>query len=102
MYQPDDDVIDPTVDFVRYDDRELILSKMYESIEWLHSKANNGRITKNDIPLVKTRVLVFKTLAYMCSVYSQVKKDVEIEELSKKVENLLDEVKTLKGESIHD
>lgn len=98
MSEPDiDDEItsDPEI---RYDDRDRILSKMMDSIEWLHNKANNGRITNKDVQITKARVSVFKALAYMCSVYNQIKKDIEIDELNEKIENLIDEIKNLKGE----
>lgn len=95
----DDNLQDP---FVEYDDRKLILSKMYESIEWLHNKANNGRITNKDVGIIKARVSVFKTLAYMCSVYNQIQKDTEIDELNEKLENLINEIKYLKGEKTNE
>lgn len=77
--------IDPEI---KYDDRDIILSKMMDSIDWLHNKANNGRITNNDIKIINARVSVFKALAYMCSVYNQVKKDVEIEEMNERLKKI--------------
>ncbi|MCZ3367078.1 MULTISPECIES: hypothetical protein [Methanobacterium] len=78
---------------IKYDDRDIVLSKLMESIEWLHNKANNGRITNNDVKIINARITVFKTLAYMCSIYNQVKKDFDIEHLAKNMESLLNEVK---------
>jgi hypothetical protein len=78
---------------IKYDDRDIVLSKLMESINWLHNKANNGRITNKDIKIINARIAVFKTLAYMCSVYNQVKKDVDIEHLVENMESLLNEVK---------
>lgn len=89
---------------IKFDDRDIILLKMMDSINWLHNKANNGRITNKDIKIINARISVFKALAYMCSVYNQVKKDVEIEEINerlKKIERLMAQEGGKKNEIEH-
>ncbi|WP_048190708.1 hypothetical protein [Methanobacterium sp. SMA-27] len=71
-----------------YDDRDLILSKLNNAIDKVHDKAMNGRASKND----KFRVQWFKTLAYMISIYNQVKKDADLEDLEKQVQQLAKQV----------
>lgn len=85
MEEPDQDL-----EF-KFDDRDLVLSKLSEAIDHLHKKAISGRIydTKNE----KVRIDWFRAFAYTCSIYNQIKKDIELDELK-------DEIKTIK-ESIN-
>jgi hypothetical protein len=73
------------------DDRDLILLKLNEAIDKVHNKAMNGRVSDND----KSRVQWFKTLAYMISIYNQVKKDSDIEDLEKQVQKLAKQINEL-------
>ncbi len=50
-----------------YDNRESILIKLDEVIEFLHKRALTGRITKPETD--KIRINWFKALAYTCSIY---------------------------------
>ena len=77
-----------------YDDRDLILSKLNDAIDKVHYKAMKGRVSKND----KWRVQWFKTLAYMISIYNQVKKDQDLEELEKQVQELAKQIKGMDKE----
>jgi hypothetical protein len=77
-----------------YDDRNLILSKLNDAINQLHEKAINGRIKNPENE--KVRIQYFKVLAYTCNVYSQIKKDTDLEELLKKIELMTDEIIKLK------
>lgn len=82
--------IDEDFDFkIEYDDRDLLLSKLNEAIDKVHHKALNGRVSKND----KNRVQWFKTLAYMISIYNQVKKDSDLEDLERQIQELAAEIK---------
>ena len=74
-----------------FDDRDLILLKLNDAIDKVHYKAMNGRVSDND----KSRVQWFKTLAYMISIYNQVKKDSDIEDLEKQVQELSKQIKEL-------
>lgn len=81
---------DDTLDFrIEYDDRDLLLSKLNEAIDKVHNKAMRGRVSKND----KNRVQWFKTLAYMISIYNQVKKDSDLEDLERQIQELAAEIK---------
>ena len=66
-----------------YDSRELVLIKLDEVIEFLHYKALKGRIVKPENE--KVRIQYFKAMTYACSIYNQIKRDVEIDELNNKV-----------------
>lgn len=74
-----------------YDDRDIILSKLNEAIEYLHNKSMKGRITneKNE----KVRIAWFKALAYACSIYNQIKKDSDLEDLERQIQELSAEIK---------
>jgi len=76
-----------------FDDRDIILSKLNEAIDYLHKKSMNGRITndKNE----KVRIAWFKALAYACSIYNQIKKDADLEDLQRQVQELSDEIKRM-------
>jgi len=77
-----------------YDDRELILSKLNEAIDYLHHKSLNGKIrTENK---EKVRIQYFKALAYTCNIYNTMKRDIDIEELNKKIDNMTLEIKQLR------
>ncbi len=73
------------------DCRDLILLKLNDAIDKVHYKAMNGRVSDND----KFRVQWFKTLAYMISIYNQVKKDSDIEDLEKQVQELSKQINEL-------
>lgn len=78
---------------VKYDDREIVLHKLNDAIDYIHNKAIKGRITneKNE----KVRIAWFKALAYACSIYNQIKKDVEMDELKEEIETLKEQIKSL-------
>ncbi len=78
-----------------YDDRVLILSKLNDVLDFMQSKALNGRINKDD----KTRLQWFKSYVYACKVYNEVKKDVDIELLNKNMELIRMEIRDLNNES---
>ncbi|MDD3984428.1 MAG: hypothetical protein PHY59_00705 [Methanobacterium sp.] len=69
-----------------YDDREIILSKLNEAIGFLHEKSISGRVNNEKKETV--RINWFKTMGYICSVYNQIKRDVELEDLKKEIDNL--------------
>lgn len=77
-----------------YDDRDIILSRLNEAIEYLHDKATKGRIKNSDTDKVK--IQYFKALAYTCSIYNQIKRDVDIDELNLKIEEMTREIRELK------
>ena len=90
MSLSEDDIQENTdLSNLSYDDRDLVLLKLNDAIDKVHYKAMNGRVSKND----KSRVQWFKTLAYMISIYNQVKKDKDLEEIEKQVQELTKEIK---------
>jgi|BioPla2DNA2_1021312.scaffolds.fasta_scaffold45963_2 hypothetical protein len=76
-----------------FDDRDIILSKLNEAIDYLHNKSMKGRITndKNE----KVRIAWFKALAYACSIYNQIKKDADLEDLQRQVQELSEQIKRM-------
>jgi hypothetical protein len=76
-----------------YDNRESILIKLDEVIDFLYNKSLNGRITKPESDKVK--ISWFKALAYTCSIYSQIKRDVDLDEIKDKIETMNNEIKKL-------
>lgn len=78
-----------------YDDRDLILSKLNDAIEYLHNKALTGRVidAKNE----KVRIAWFKTLAYACSIYNQIKRDIELDELKEEMETLKNQINNMEN-----
>ena len=92
--------MDENVPIKIYDDRELILSKLNETINYLHNKAINGKI--RDENKEKVKIQYFKALAYTCNVYNQIKRDIDIEELNKKIEAMTYEIKQLKELKEHE
>lgn len=79
------------LDLPRYDNRELVLNQLHEAIECIHNKAMNGRITKPENE--KVRIQWFKALAYTCSIYNQIQRDVEMDELKEEFETLKKQIK---------
>lgn len=78
-----------------YESREIVLSKLDRVIEFLHHKALEGRVKnpEND----KVRIQWFKAMIYACSIYNQIKRDVEYDQLNEKVEELEIQIKELNG-----
>lgn len=76
-----------------YDSRENVLSRLDEVINILHTKATTGRIKNPENE--KVRIQYFRVLAYTCSIYNQIKRDVEIEQLKEEIETLKDQIKRL-------
>lgn len=74
-----------------FDDRDIILSKLNEAIDKVHYKAIKGRISKND----KDRVQWYKALAYMASIYNQIKRDADLEDLQLQVQELTEQIKKM-------
>lgn len=75
----------PAIDF-RKNERELVLSKLMEAIEFLHKKSMKGQIRKPETDRVK--IGYFKALCHACSVYNQISRDSELDELKIDVEKL--------------
>ena len=69
---------------IEYDERDIILSKLHDAIDYLHDKSMKGRI--HDANNEKVRIQWFKTLAYACSIYNQIKRDAELDELKEEME----------------
>lgn len=80
-----------------YDSREMLLVKLDEVIEYLHHKALKGRIVKPENE--KVRIQWFKAMTYACSIYNQIKRDVEIDELNNKVLELTEQIEELNRRS---
>ena len=78
---------------VIYDNRENLLFKLDEVVTHLHNKALHGSVTNPESDKVK--IQWFKVLAYTCSIYSQIKRDVDLDQLNEKIENMNNEIKKL-------
>lgn len=73
------------IDFKK-NERELVLSKLLEAVEYLFKKCLKGNI--RDEKKDKIRVTYFRTLAYTCSIYNQISRDNELDELKEDMEDL--------------
>lgn len=60
------------IDF-KENERQLVLSKLMEAVEYLFKKCLKGNI--RDERKDKIRVQYFRTLAYSCSIYNQISRD---------------------------
>lgn len=89
-----EDVQNDEDNILLYDDRDLVLSKLNDAIEYLHNKALKGRV--HDAANEKVRISWFKALAYACSIYNQIKKDEDYEDLKNEMEVLKEEIDTIK------
>ncbi len=76
-----------------YDSREMLLIKLDEVIDFLHHKALKGRIVKPENE--KVRIQWFKAMTYACSIYNQIKRDVEIDELNNRVLELTEKIEEI-------
>lgn len=70
----------------KVNERELVLSKLSEAIDFLHNKALNGKI--RDEKTEKVRIAWFKALSYSCSIYNQISRDNELDVLKEDIEEL--------------
>ncbi len=84
----------------RYDSRELVLSQLHDAIECIHNKAMNGRITKPENE--KVRIQWFKALAYTCSIYNQIKRDVEMDEFKEELETLKKQIEQVNSSQMEE
>ena len=66
--------------------RELVLSKLSEAIDFLHNRAMKNRVydPKNET----VRINWFKALAYCCNVYNTISRDSDIDEIKNEIEDL--------------
>ena len=67
-------------------ERALVLSKLSEAIDYLHNKALKGNVRDNQKE--KVRIQWFKALSYSCSIFNQISRDNELDELKKDIEEL--------------
>lgn len=73
------------IDF-RKNSRELILSKLEDAIEYLHKKSLKGHIQNKENE--KVRIQWFKALSHACSIYNQISRDSDLDDLKNEVEEL--------------
>jgi len=86
------DNVDDNFDLKEFD-REKVLSKLNDAIDYLHNKAMKGRMyPKTDY----ARIAYFKALAYTCNVFNQISKDGELDELRKDVDDIKESLEELK------
>lgn len=76
---------DVSIDF-KDNRRELVLTKLFEAIDFLYHKSLNGNV--RDEKKEKVRIHWFKTLSYTCSIYNQISRDTELDELKEDMEEL--------------
>jgi len=74
-----------SIDF-KVNERELVLSKLSEAIDFLHNKALKGKV--RDERTEKVRIAWFKALSYSCSIYNQISRDNELDVLKEDIEEL--------------
>ena len=77
-------------DSTEIDDYDAMLSSLDAAIEQARDKIENGRVY--DEEKEKVRVKWIRALAYAINVRRQVKKDQEIEELAKRVDEMENKV----------
>jgi len=73
------------IDF-KQNERELVLSKLLEAVDYLFKKCLKGNI--RDEKKDKIRVTYFRTLAYTCSIYNQISQDNELDKLKEDIGEL--------------
>jgi hypothetical protein len=76
---------DTGIDF-KNTERELILSKLSETIDYLHHKCLKGNVRNESHE--KVRIQWFKAFSYSCSIYNQISRDHELDELKQDIEEL--------------
>ena len=76
---------DESIDF-KVNERELVLSKLSEAIDYLHNKALNGKVRNPTTD--KVRIAYFKAFSYSCSIYNQISRDSELDSLKEDIEEL--------------
>ncbi len=84
-----DEFLSGKVDMFR--DREAVLVRMESVLFYLQSKALNGRIKESD----KYRLQWFKTFLQGCKIFNEIKRDVEIDELNDKIDDMNQNIKML-------
>jgi hypothetical protein len=72
-------------------DREAVLVRMESVLFYLQSKALHGRIKESD----KFRLQWFKTFLQACKIFNEIKRDVEIDKLNDKIEDMNQNIKML-------
>lgn len=78
-------ISDNKIDF-RKNSREMVLSKLEEAIEFLHKKSLKGKIHNEKTE--KVRIQWFKAMSYACSIYNQISRDSDLDDLKEEVANL--------------
>ncbi len=81
-----------SMDGKKYDDRELILSKLNLVIDYMQGKAVSGRVGRDD----RLRLEWFKAFVHTCKVFNEIRRDVDIELLVNKYDLLTEEIKMLR------
>lgn len=76
-----------------HDSRENVLSRLDEVIKILHTKAISGRIKNPENEKVK--IQYFRVLAYTCSIYNQINRDIEMDQLKEEIETLKTQIEAL-------
>jgi len=76
---------DKNIDF-KSNERELVLSKLSETIEFLHHKCLKGNVRNEKKESI--RIQWFKCFSYSCSIYNQISKDHELDELKEEIEEI--------------
>lgn len=76
-----------------YDDRESVLNRLDEVIKIAYEKVISGRVRDPDKE--KVRIAWIKALAYTCSIYNQIKKDIDMEELQEEMETLKNQINNM-------
>ena len=82
------------IDF-RKNSRELILSKLEDAIEYLHKKSLKGHIQNKENE--KVRIQWFKALSHACSIYNQISRDSDLDDLRKEFDDFKKMMKWVNG-----
>jgi hypothetical protein len=73
------------IDF-RENERQLVLSQLREVMDYLHNRMMKGQSRKPEIDRVK--VGYAKAFCHAATVYNQITKDVEIDDLQKELDKI--------------
>ena len=81
----DSTLYDKNIDF-KNNERELVLSKLSETIEFLHHKCLKGNVRNEKKESI--RIQWFKTFSYSCSIYNQISRDHELDTLKMELDDI--------------
>lgn len=76
------------IDLNQMGDRRLILTRLFNIIDYLTYKIEKGKLRSDKLPVERVRLDYCKTLATLSNSYNQISRDVEMEDLKVKLEEI--------------